>query len=48
MKNICLNIDKAAVCKETVAAYEAQVKACMETLENGCGLGNDFLLFQLQ
>ena len=43
MKNICLNIDKAAVCKETVAAYEAQVKACMETLENGSGLGNDFL-----
>ena len=43
MKNICLNIDKAAVAKETVAAYEAQVKACMETLENGTGLGNDFL-----
>ena len=43
MKNICLNIDKAAVCKETVAAYESQVKACMETLENGSGLGNDFL-----
>ena len=43
MKNIYLNIDKAAVCKETVAAYEAQVKACMETLENGSGLGNDFL-----
>ena len=43
MKNICLNIDKAAVCKGTVAAYEAQVKACMETLENGSGLGNDFL-----
>ena len=43
MKNICLNIDKAAVCKETVAAYEAPVKACMETLENGSGLGNDFL-----
>ena len=43
MKNICLNIDKAAVCKETVAAYEAQLTACMETLENGSGLGNDFL-----
>ena len=43
MKNIYLNIDKAAVSKETVAAYEAQVKACMETLENGSGLGNDFL-----
>ena len=34
MKNIYLNIDKAAVSKETVAAYEAQVKACMETLED--------------
>mgnify|MGYP003440280679 CR=1 FL=1 len=43
MKNIYLNIDKAAVCKETVAAYEAPVKACMETLENGSGLGNGFL-----
>ena len=43
MKNICLNIDKAAVAKDTLAAYEAQVKACMETLENGSGLGNDFL-----
>lgn len=43
MKNICLNIDKATVAKDTLAAYEAQVKACMETLENGSGLGNDFL-----
>ncbi len=45
MKNICLNIDKATqfVSKEKIAAYEPQVKAAMETLENGTGLGNDFL-----
>ena len=45
MKNISLNIDKVAgfVSKETIAAYEPQVKACMETLENGTGKGNDFL-----
>ena len=42
MKNICLNINKAA-CMNTIAAYEPQVKACMETLEKGTGLGNDFL-----
>lgn len=42
MKNISLNIDKVAgfVSKETIAAYEPQVKACMETLENGTGKGN--------
>lgn len=35
MKNISLNIDKVAgfASKETIAAYEPQVKACMETLE---------------
>ena len=45
MKNICLNIDKVAgfVPKEKIAAYEPQVKAAMETLEKGTGLGNDFL-----
>lgn len=45
MKNISLNIDKVAnfVSKETIAAYEPQVKACMEILENGTGKGNDFL-----
>ncbi len=45
MKNISLNIDKVAgfVSKETIAAYEPQVKACMETLENGTGKGNDSL-----
>ena len=42
MKNISLNITKAACCN-VIAAYEPQVKACMETLENGTGLGNDFL-----
>ena len=45
MKNISLNIDKVAkfVSKEGIAAYEPQVKAAMETLEKGTGLGNDFL-----
>ena len=45
MKNISLNIDKVAgfVSEETLAAYAPQVKACMETLENGTGKGNDFL-----
>lgn len=45
MKNICLNIDKVAkfVSKEGIAAYEPQVKAAMKTLEEGTGLGNDFL-----
>ena len=45
MKNICLNIDKVAgfIPKEKIAAYEPQVKAAMETLEKGTGLGNDFL-----
>ncbi|MDO4949823.1 MAG: glucose-6-phosphate isomerase [Bacteroidales bacterium] len=42
MKNISLNIDKA-VAQQVVAASEAQVKACMEKLENGTGEGNDFL-----
>jgi glucose-6-phosphate isomerase len=42
MKNICLNIEKAA-CSKVIAAYEPQVKSCMETLEKGTGLGNDFL-----
>ena len=41
MKNISLNIDKVPgfASKETIAAYEPQVKACMETLENGTGKG---------
>ena len=49
MKNISLNIDKVAgfVSKETIAAYEPQVKACMETLENGTGKGNDLVAFAI-
>lgn len=45
MKNISLNIDKVSsfVSKEKIAAYEPQVKKAMETLEDGKGLGNDFL-----
>lgn len=45
MKKIVLNIDKVTgfISKETIAAYEPQVKACMESLENGTGQGNDFL-----
>lgn len=45
MKNISLNIEKTLgfISKDTVYAYEAQVKACSETLENGTGKGNDFL-----
>lgn len=45
MKNIQLNIEKVLgfVPKETIAAYEPKVKACIETLEKGTGKGNDFL-----
>lgn len=45
MKKMVLNIDKVTgfISKETIAAYEPQVKTCMETLENGTGQGNDFL-----
>ncbi len=45
MKNICLNIDKVAkfVSKESIATYEPLVKNAMKTLEEGTGLGNDFL-----
>ena len=48
-KNISLNIDKVAglFSKETIAAYEPQVKACMETLENGTGKGNDLSLIHI-
>ena len=31
------------ISKESVSAYEAQVKAAQEALENGTGKGNDFL-----
>ena len=45
MENIKLNIEKTLdfISKEKLASYEAKVKACMETLEKGTGLGNDFL-----
>lgn len=45
MKNISLNIEKTFgfISKESVCAYEAEVKAAMETLEKGTGKGNDFL-----
>ena len=45
MENIKLNIEKTLdfISKEKVAGYNAAVKACMETLEKGTGLGNDFL-----
>ncbi len=45
MENIKLNIEKTLgfISKEKLAAYEPQVRACMETLEKGTGLGNDFL-----
>ena len=42
---ISLNIEKTFgfISKESVFAYEAQVKAAQEALENGTGKGNDFL-----
>lgn len=42
---IKLNIEKTfgSISGASVAAYEAQVKAAQEALENGTGLGNDFL-----
>ena len=45
MKNICLDITKAACFLEAgaVKAFEPQVKAAQEALENGTCPGNDFL-----
>lgn len=45
MENIKLNIEKSLdfISKDKLAAYEPKVRACMETLEKGTGLGNDFL-----
>ncbi len=45
MENIKLNIEKSLdfISKDSLAAYAPKVKACMETLEKGTGLGNDFL-----
>ena len=45
MENIKLCIEKTLdfISKAKLASYESNVKACMETLEKGTGLGNDFL-----
>ena len=45
MENIKLCIEKTLdfISKEKLASYESNVKVCMETLEKGTGLGNDFL-----
>ena len=43
---ISLNIEKTLgfISKENVFAYEAQVKAAQEALENGTGKGNYYYL----
>ena len=45
MENIKLNIEKTSgfIAGDKLATYAPAVKACMETLEKGTGLGNDFL-----
>lgn len=45
MENIKHEINKSLgfISKDKLAAYEPKVRACMETLEKGTGLGNDFL-----
>ena len=45
MENIQNSIEKALgfISKGKLASYEPKVRACMETLEKGTGLGNDFL-----
>ncbi|MBR3858589.1 MAG: glucose-6-phosphate isomerase [Bacteroidaceae bacterium] len=45
MKNIALNIDKTAgfIAEGAVQAYAPKVQQALEMLENGNGLGNDFL-----
>ena len=45
MENIKREINKSLgfISKDKLAAYEPKVRACMETLEKGTGLGNDFL-----
>ncbi len=45
MEDIKLNIEKTLgfISDEKLAAYAPKVKCCMETLEKGTGLGNDFL-----
>ena len=45
MENIKLNIEKTLdfIAKDKLSSYEEKVRTCMETLEKGTGLGNDFL-----
>lgn len=45
MENIKLNVEKTLdfISKDILASYEPQVETCMKTLEEGTGLGNDFL-----
>lgn len=45
MENIKLNIEKTLdfISKDKLTTYESKVKAYMDTLEQGTGLGNDFL-----
>ena len=45
MEDIKLNTEKALnfIGGNALNAYADKVKACMETLEKGTGLGNDFL-----
>ena len=45
MKNIALNIDKTSgfIAEGAVKAYAPKVQQALEMLENGNGLGNDFL-----
>ncbi len=45
MENIKLNIEKSLefISKDVLASYAPKVNECMETLEKGTGLGNDFL-----
>lgn len=45
MENIKLNIEKTLdfISKDKLTTYESKVKTYMDTLEQGTGLGNDFL-----
>ncbi|MBP5319207.1 MAG: glucose-6-phosphate isomerase [Paludibacteraceae bacterium] len=45
MEDIKLSVDSSLnfVSKETIAAYQADVKKSLDALENGTGAGNDFL-----
>ena len=45
MKNISLDINKAlgVITNEQITAQASNANACNTTLENGTGLGNDYL-----